>query len=134
MLYLTVVCIEFLYIWENMQFNEIARLQEQKEATVKKRFYRSIEKLQKRMEEKHLRAIVPLPFLLTAIKQSGSGFSYAVPQGLLGEHVMNIITNNTSPINQLTTMKAFLTSKMGITLIAVTAGITTVGARKFTSL
>lgn len=112
-----------LRIWESMQFKEIADLQEEKEDTVKKRFYRSIEKLQKKFEEKKLNAIIPFPFLFTGLKQIAQNPDFIVPKGLSSANIINLINTKT---NMFTTIKTFLATKAGIATIIIAITGTTI--------
>lgn len=61
-----------LRIWEEMQFNEIAELQNKKENSVRKKFYRSIEKVKLNLEEQQKLRAVTLPVLFTAVFEVGN--------------------------------------------------------------
>jgi len=114
-----------LRIWEGMQFNEIASLQDQSIDAVKKRFYRSIEKIKKVMKDKRYIALLSLPSLLTTIFLVGATPSYAAPHALsAGSDFTNlIITKQTTMTNiiHIIKSKTFVTAIAGITLLSVAA-------------
>ena len=57
-----------LRIWEGMQFDEIANLQDLKLSACKLRFYRAIDKVKKSLEEQKVMHAIAFPFLFTAIR------------------------------------------------------------------
>jgi len=107
-----------LRIWEGMQFNEIASLQDQHIDTVKKCFYRSVEKVKQKMKDKNYTVLRALPALLTAMLFVGAASS-ALSNG---SGFMNLtITKETTMTNitQIIKSKYFVSALVGVTLLAV---------------
>jgi RNA polymerase sigma-70 factor, ECF subfamily len=115
-----------LRIWEGMQFSEIAELQSEPEPTVKKRFYRAIEKVKKSLESKEKKFVFALPLLFTAIKQTGNHTAYAAPTALAATNFA-IASMNAASTSSIASVKAFLATKAGIALLAGTVCLVTVG-------
>lgn len=73
-----------LKTWEELKFSEIAALQNEKESTVKLRYYRGLEKLRLLIEEEDRRAslatakVVTLPILLAGFARLGTEPAYAI--------------------------------------------------------
>ncbi|MFW5719688.1 MAG: RNA polymerase sigma factor [Candidatus Dojkabacteria bacterium] len=99
-----------LRIWEGMEFHDIADILGDKPATVRKRFYRCIDKVRKKLEEQNMYSAFPYPVLFSAIAKSGKSKEFLVPDTI----------SKYSPImtGTLTTIKTFLTSNFGIAMIA----------------
>jgi RNA polymerase sigma-70 factor (ECF subfamily) len=108
-----------LRIWEGMQFNEIAEIQNASEVTTKQRFYRSIEKIKKNLEKKNIRPLIALPLIFTAISQVGDSTAYAAPMSLTSVGISALVTKTTMSTT-LTSIKAFLASKAGAAAIIAT--------------
>ncbi|MFW5720378.1 MAG: RNA polymerase sigma factor [Candidatus Dojkabacteria bacterium] len=116
-----------LRVWEGMTYSEIATLQNGTEEAARKRFSRSIKKLQSALKDRGVKSLVPLPVLLTSIKQIASTPAYAAPQNLTEAGIHQLLTNHNTMNTTLTTMKTFLTSNLGIGLIAGTVVLTGAG-------
>lgn len=97
-----------LRIWEDMQFNEIANLQNINESTCRWRFYNSINKIKKSLKDRGVYAVLPLPNLFTSIKEIGKDEGYKASINLK-QAVMNGELIN---YNDMSTMKTVLTSKV----------------------
>ncbi len=116
-----------LRVWEGMTYSEIATIQNGTEEAARKRFSRSIKKLQSALKDRGVKSLVPLPVLLTSIKQIASTPAYAAPQNLTEAGIHQLLTNHNTMNTTLTTMKTFLTSNLGIGLIAGTVVLTGAG-------
>lgn len=116
-----------LRIWEGMQFDEIAEIQQAKLSTVKLRFYRSIEKLKKSVEEKNYMRGIALPMLFTGIKDVSSLPSYHASAQLIAAGAQ-ILTQTTMTTTFLTTISQFLATKAGIAVATGVTAVTIAGA------
>jgi RNA polymerase sigma factor (sigma-70 family) len=119
-----------LRIWEGLSFKEIAELQDSTENTSIKRFSRAIQKLKNVMDSKGIKSLLALPFLYSAIKQSGTAHAYLAPTSLIESNFENGIFIKNKLIMEQTTNKltTIITSKAGIALIVIfTLAVSAVG-------
>ncbi len=74
------------------------------------RFYRSADKVRYRLKEMNMYSVIPYPVLFSAIAKSGKSKEFLVPDAI----------SKYSPImtGSLTTIKTFITSNLGIAMIA----------------
>jgi RNA polymerase sigma factor (sigma-70 family) len=107
-----------LRVWEDLEFHDIAELQGEKLATVRKRFYRSVEKIKKSLQQKKIYTTLLYPILFTAISRAGCAKEYALPASL---HYFTPGVAGT-----FTMIKTYLTSNIGIAIL--TGLIVLVGA------
>ncbi len=115
-----------LRLWEGMQFNEIAEIQGEKTDTVKRRFYRGIEKLRRSLESNSVRNVFPLPLVFTAIAHTRHCQEFT-PSDTFSNKTFQEISRQSNTMLNLTTLKTFLTSNLGIALIAGLVVITGAG-------
>ncbi|MFW5720377.1 MAG: RNA polymerase sigma factor [Candidatus Dojkabacteria bacterium] len=117
-----------LRIWEGLAFSEVASIISTTENAAKKRFYRAIDKLKERLEQKKIFSAVPLPVLFTGILQQSDTATLKPSLTFKQQAFSQILTQHQKPMNTtLTTMKTFLTSNLGIGLIAGTVVLTGAG-------
>lgn len=114
-----------LRIWEGLQFEEIAKMQDAKLSTVKLRFYRAIEKLKTSIEDKKYMRAISLPILFTGIKEVSTLPAYNASSGLMSASLAILQQTNMTATN-LTTTKQFLASKAGIAIVAGVTVVTTI--------
>lgn len=108
-----------LRIWEGMSFVEIAEINNSTKDKERMRFNRAIEKLRKKVQERELRALIPLPFLFTGIKQVGSSSLFSIPTKLLSGSFISSLFTKTTMSATLITIKTFLATTAG----KITAGV-----------
>lgn len=65
-----------LKVWEDYKFSEIAEIINQKESTVKLRYYRGLEKLKENINSSTKLKSVTLPLIIIGITKALSGFNY----------------------------------------------------------
>lgn len=113
-----------LRIWEGMQFDEIASIQECKVDAVKKRFYRGIEKLRTNLKEKGHTRMFALPVLFTSLKDLGVKSEVYKPSSIFMESQKDILNGNN------VVSKGLLSTGLGKGIVAG-AIVTTVGIVSF---
>ncbi|MFW5719846.1 MAG: RNA polymerase sigma factor [Candidatus Dojkabacteria bacterium] len=125
-----------LRLWEENSFTDIATILQSTESAVKKRFYRSIEKLRAQLKEKGHRNLCALPILFTSIREVPLQLAYHVPTSLTGTHNINKIVHNQTP-KQPTMIKQFITTNAlpviiagGVVITGVVGGVTLYQANK----
>ncbi len=117
-----------LRIWEGLAFSEVASIMSTTENAAKKRFYRAIDKLKERLEQKKIFSAVPLPMLFTGILQQSDTATLKPSLTFKQQAFSQILTQHQKPMNTtLTTMKTFLTSNLGIGLITGTVVLSGAG-------
>ncbi len=116
-----------LRLWEDMQFKEIAQVQNARENTCKWRFYRAIEKLKEQLKAKNIAYSTTLPTICTALKSVGGSNTYAAPGELQSLPFDQFIHNQKKKIMK-TPHKSLLTSNSGIAVITGTILVTGVVA------
>lgn len=120
-----------LRIWEGIKFKEIADIQGSTETSVKKRFYRSIDKIRKNLENKGHLKLVALPVLFTAIYKVGSNPTYAsFPSSNTGSLFIkgNIMDNQKSGGVDKINLNAFFSSTQGKIISVGLASVILVGS------
>jgi RNA polymerase sigma-70 factor (ECF subfamily) len=116
-----------LRIWEGLQFNEIAEVQESTLSACKLRFYRAIDKVKKSFEgKKGIGAIIALPVLFTAIREVGTLSAYTASPKLLaaGEAILmgKLAASTSGGILAALTTKAAIIGLISLTAITLISG------------
>lgn len=113
-----------LRIWEESPFKEIAEILELSESACKKRFYRAIEKIKQKVDEK-VKAKVVLPFIFTSVKASFNSDEFKLDKNLQFNKIKNKDMNNIlQKINKFWTTTLGKVVVLGIAGLAVISGIT----------
>ena len=114
-----------LRVWEDMTFEEIAEILEEKAITVRQRFYRAVEKVRVSLSQKNYKRFASVAAVLGCFSsvQNASAFTADPTIASSIAQNLNILTNTTMNTGILTNAKVFITRHVITTTVLATSTV-----------